>query len=264
MATIALITDFGTKDWFVGSMKAVINRINPHASMVDITHHVAPGDIHAGAFVLNNCFHFFPKSTVFVAVIDPGVGSQRQGIVVHTKDYFFVGPDNGIFSRIIQTCDNHRVYRIENPLYCNTPISTTFHGRDIFAPVGAHLSQGIAPTDFGQRLHTWVTISWPKPTVIQNKICGEIVYIDHFGNAITTIDSSYFNYQKKQTYTVLIKGKEPIPFCFYYHQVEEKMPLALINSSNLLEIAVRDGNAAQQLDLHKGLAVEVTISSDCD
>ncbi len=189
MHSITLTTDFGTHDWFAGTMKGVILGIEPRAQIVDITHKIPPGDLCAGAFALAASCGFFPKGTIHVAVIDPGVGSQRQAIAVQTTRYFFVGPDNGVLSLALASEKIRSVHRLQNESLCLRPISRTFHGRDIFAPVAAHLSRGVSIGIVGPVQEDFVRLCRPKPRAQGNSICAEVIYIDRFGNAITNVEN---------------------------------------------------------------------------
>src|SRR5262249_52467868 len=157
------LTDFGLADWFVGSMKGVILSINPRARIVDITHDIAPGETRAAAFALMASYRFFPAGTVHVAVVDPGVGSARKAIAVRTANYFFVGPDNGVLSWALRSERVNAIHRLENAAYMLQPISHTFHGRDIFAAVAAHLASGVEPRKFGRATKDFDRLLWPVP-----------------------------------------------------------------------------------------------------
>ena len=189
VSVITLTTDFGTRDWFVGTMKAVILGILPRAKVVDITHEIPPGDIRAGAFALMASCRYFPRGTVHVAVVDPGVGSQRQAIAVQTARRFFVGPDNGVLSWGLALEKIKTIRLLENRQYFLQPVSRTFHGRDIFAPVAAHLSRGLSASRLGRELKDFVRVPWPLTTKQRGEVQGEIVHIDRFGNAITDIEA---------------------------------------------------------------------------
>ncbi len=258
MGTVALITDFGTHDWFVGTMKGVIYTINPSALIVDISHHIAQGDIRAAAFCLLSSYRSFPKNSVFIVVVDPGVGSDRKGIVAKKSDYLFVGPDNGILSFVLADRSNHaKVFEIEKDRYYRKPVSNTFHGRDIFSPVGAHLSKGLSPSHVGRKLNKWVSLHLPEVEISKEGVLGEILYIDRFGNAFTNITAETLRQYDNESCFVFIKDRKPIPLCKYYSQVKNKEALALINSAGHLEIAINNGNAAQFLDLSVGSEVRI-------
>ena len=187
MSLITLTTDFGSEDWFVGVMKGVILGIAPRAAIVDITHGISPGDVFAGAFALAASCRCFPRKTVHVAVIDPGVGGGRQAIVVQTRDYYFVGPDNGVLSLALEQESIRSIRRLQNRRFFRPDISNTFHGRDIFAPVAAHLSKGVAVAALGPELNDCVRLSLHPPAFKRGRLFGEVVYVDRFGNAITNV-----------------------------------------------------------------------------
>src|SRR5215469_2500753 len=160
---ISLTTDFGMRDWFVGTMKGVIFTINPRANIVDITHEIPPGDIRTGAFALMASWRYFPKGTVHVAVVDPGVGSRRQAIAVQTQNGVFIGPDNGVLSWALKGEKIKTIRLLENSKYFLDSISRTFHGRDIFAPVAAHVSRGLPVQRLGTELKDFRRLPWPLP-----------------------------------------------------------------------------------------------------
>src|SRR5215468_6432838 len=186
MSVIALLTDFGTQDYFVGAMKGVILSINTAATIVDITHEIPPQDIEAGAFNLLSCYRDFPAGTVHVAVVDPGVGSDRRALVIESANQFFVGPDNGLFGWICEREESWAAIEISNDKFFRHPVSQTFHGRDIFAPVAAALSAGHEPSEFGPAVSDIVRVESLQPaTISANTIEGRIIHIDRFGNCVT-------------------------------------------------------------------------------
>lgn len=182
---IALLTDFGTSDYFVAAMKGTMLKIAPDAGFVDITHEIPPQDIRSAAFVLGACYRDFPPGTAFLCVVDPGVGSERRAIVVETEDYLFVGPDNGTFSFVLKETDV-RTFEIANDELLPNRVSTTFHGRDIFAPIAAYLSTGLPAEEVGPRIDDPLIREFAAPrSVSENELRGEIIHIDHFGNLVT-------------------------------------------------------------------------------
>ena len=187
MNSLALLTDFGLKDGFVGSMKGVILNINPSAQIVDITHDVPSFDIKEGALILNATYKYFPKKTVFIVVVDPGVGTERKPIAVETENYFFVAPDNGVLSLALENEKIKNIVEITNEDLMLKRDNETFHGRDIFAPVGAYLSKGFPIEKVGRKIDDIVKIDIPKPIEKDGYIIGEIIKFDKFGNAITNI-----------------------------------------------------------------------------
>jgi S-adenosylmethionine hydrolase len=257
MHLITLTTDFGTVDWFVGTMKGVLLGINPSARIVDLTHGVAAGDIRAGAFALTAGCRFFPKGTVHIAVVDPGVGSVREAIAVETERYFFVGPDNGVLSWALRNERIRTVRTLKNEKYFLPQISKTFHGRDIFAPVAAHLSRGMAIEKLGPSKKEFVRLDWPEPRAKGRSIEGEIVYIDGFGNAITNLGAEVLNVFGGRRLEVLVKGKRLCAIESCYAAVRARKAVGVIGSSGFLEIAVNGGSAAKNFGLIPGTRVSV-------
>lgn len=255
MQIITLTTDFGTQDWFVGTMKGVILGIAPRAAIVDITHEIPAGDIRAGAFALAAGCRFFPKGTVHVAVVDPGVGGARKAIAVQTAKYAFVGPDNGVLSWALAKEKIKSVHRLENENYVLHPVSHTFHGRDIFAPVAAHLSRGVPIRNLGPAQKDFVRLSWPNPRVERDRIEGEVVFIDRFGNAITNIGNAALTMRKRLG--VFLRRKRLCAVNDFYQSVPTGQVVAVLGSSGLLEIAVNGGSAAKRFGLKSGSQVIV-------
>jgi S-adenosylmethionine hydrolase len=250
MHVITLTTDFGTRDWFVGTMKGVILGINPRAAIVDLTHEISAGGIAAGAFALAAGCHYFPKGTVHVAVVDPGVGSKRGAIAVQTANHFFVGPDNGVLSWAIAREKVRSIRRLENDRFFLQPISHTFHGRDIFAPVAAHLSRGVPIHKFGPAQKDIVRLPWPKPRVSPAGIEGEVVYIDRFGNAITNIANA--SVPARHAHEVRIGRRRMGAVRTFYQSVPAGQPVVVRGSSGFLEIAVNGSCAADEFGITIG------------
>ncbi|MGA3267483.1 MAG: SAM-dependent chlorinase/fluorinase [Verrucomicrobiota bacterium] len=257
MQLITLTTDFGSQDWFVGAMKGVILGVAPHATIVDLTHEIPPGDIRAGAFALAAACRFFPKGTVHVAVVDPGVGSARRAITVRCPDYFFVGPDNGILSLALAQEKIKWVRRLENSDYFLQPVSHTFHGRDVFAPVAAHLCRGVAMRQLGPAQRDIVRLPWPQPRVHRRRIDGVVVFIDRFGNAITNIAHASTPPGGMDAGGRLFLGRKLFcPVKAFYQSVPAGQAVAVPGSSGFLEIAVNGGSAARRF----GLRIDDRIS----
>jgi S-adenosylmethionine hydrolase len=188
MVILALLTDFGTKDYFTGAMKAAILAINENVHLVDITHDIEPQNIKSAGFNLRACYKDFLVGTIFVAVVDPGVGSARRAILVETEDYFFIAPDNGLLSFVFDEQEDFRVFELTNREFFAKNVSATFHGRDLFAPVAAHLSKGVKPSEFGGEITDFVRFKKSKPRRIgENETEAEIIEIDRFGNLITNL-----------------------------------------------------------------------------
>jgi S-adenosylmethionine hydrolase len=261
---ITLTTDFGYKDPFIGIMKGVILNINPVVQIVDITHGISPQNVIEAALSIEMSFTAFPHKTIHVIVVDPGVGSSRRPILVVTDYHYFVGPDNGVFSQIFNLTERLTVIHITSEHYFMPQRSSTFHGRDIFAPVAAWLSRGINVSNFGDTITDYVTIPVPLPVMpAKNTIEGNVIYIDHFGNAITNIKAQkiedLFGSNIEGRLKVTVKGKEA-PLKNYYSQAEDDGIYSLINSFGYLELFVRNGNASSNFGTAVGEKVNVIVS----
>ncbi len=251
---ITLLTDFGHQDPFVGTMKGVILSIVPNVEIVDLTHQISPGDVHAGAFALHTCYHYFPENTIHVIVIDPGVGSSRQALVVKTENYYFIAPDNSVLEWIFHEHPDARVYCLNRPNYF-LEVSHTFHGRDIFAPVAAHLAKGVKVEDLGEKCTHFIKGDLGTVKTLGKALHGSIIYIDRFGNAVTNIHSSQIN--DLNITNALIKGNRVDSFCSYYSERSAGESLMLVGSHGYLEIAVNRGSARENLGLQTGDQVVV-------
>lgn len=236
---ITLLTDFGTADYFVGAVKGAILSVDPKAVIVDITHEIPPQDIEAGAFTLLASYETFPAGTIHVAVVDPGVGSTRRPIVVSANEQLFVGPDNGIFSYLCDRESSHRTFHITAEKYFRPSPSSTFHGRDIFAPVAAALSKGVKPEELGPEIEDEVRLG-PLDSV------PRIIHIDRFGNCITNITRDLV--EDRQNLTLIINGKTISDFRTFYGEAASKSLFAIWGSAGFLEISVNGGSAAKVLN----------------
>ena len=255
---VTLITDFGMRDGYVGVMKGVISGINPDASVIDISHQVAPQDISEAAAILKDSYRYFPKGAIHLVVVDPGVGGSRRPIIVETPDYTFVGPDNGVFTPIYESGEVLRVIEISNREMLLPYISSTFHGRDIFAPAAAHLSKLLPSSIFGPEITDYVRIKASVPEIKGDIMTGEVAYIDNFGNLITNIDiGTLRNFCEDENFDVEIKGKTIHGLKRTYAESSGGKLIALIGSSTRLEIAVNQGNAGDFLKTEKGAIVKV-------
>jgi len=261
MHLVTLTTDFGARDWFVGVMKGVILGINQRATMVDMTHEIPPGDIQAGAFVLMAACRYFPKGTVHVAVVDPGVGSGRRGIAVRTAGAVFIGPDNGILSWALAREKIKTVRLLENRKYFLKPVSRTFHGRDIFAPAAAYASAGLPVERLGRELKNFHRLPWPEPRQHRGKIQGRIIHVDRFGNAITNIEEDLLLRKGTVAFDVMGKRKVRCALAEFYGVAPLGKPMAVIGSCGLVEIAVNGGSAARRFGLKIG---DKVIASSVD
>jgi S-adenosylmethionine hydrolase len=257
MPTIALLTDFGARGWFVASVKGVILRIAPQVSIVDISHEIPPQDLESAAFSLVSCYRWFPADTVFVAVVDPGVGSSRKAIAARAGQWFFVGPDNGVLSWVFQKEAPSDIRSLENMQYFLAEVSTTFHGRDIFAPVAAHLGNGVALENFGPQIQQYTRLPFPPAAYGKYTIEGRVIYIDYFGNAITNIGNEALSKLGTRRLNVQVKNLAPFDFGGCYADGRPGIPIAVPGSSGFLEIAVPMGNAAKALGIGRGDAVKV-------
>ena len=243
---ITLLTDFGTADYFVGAVKGAILSVNPQAVIADITHEIAPHDIEAGAFTLLACYKTFPAGTIHMVVVDPGVGSTRRPIIVSANEQFFVGPDNGIFSYIYDREPSHRTFHITAEKYFRPSPSSTFHGRDIFAPVAAALSNGVKPKKFGPAIDDEVRL----PALLEPL---RIIHIDRFGNCVTNITRALF--EDSSNAHLLINGKTIRNFRNFYGEGSSTSPFAIWGSAGFLELSVNGGSAAKALCIDRGNTV---------
>ncbi|HOV89129.1 MAG TPA: SAM-dependent chlorinase/fluorinase [Syntrophorhabdaceae bacterium] len=253
---ITLLTDFGLKDTYVGQMKAVIFSINPRAKIIDITHEIEPQDIREAAFLIKEYYGFFPQGSIHVAVVDPEVGSSRRPLAIKKEGQIFIGPDNGIFSLILD--DACKIYTIENKEFMLKKISTTFHGRDIFAPVAANISLGIDFNLLGKRIWDPVLLSNIYPKVESNNLYGEIVRFDRFGNAITNIDSNtFYDFIAHREYRIEIGA---ISFSSIANSYFEGDLICLFGSSGYLEFGCYKGSFRDRMGASRGDEVRVKIT----
>jgi hypothetical protein len=255
VSVITLTTDFGTRDWFVGAMKGVLAGIAPKAKVIDLTHDLPLGDIRGGAFALAASWRYFPKGTVHVAVVDPGVGSRRKAIAVQTANAVFVGPDNGVLSWTLAKEKVKAIHALENQAYFLKPVSRTFHGRDVFAPVAAHLSRGVPIRKLGSPLKDFVRLDWPEPRVRRDGFEGEVVYIDRFGNAITNLQGGLLRGSAGASCEIYARHRRVCPLRTFYQSVPPKTPVAIVGSSGFLEIAINGGSAEKLLGVRIGTRV---------
>lgn len=269
---IAILTDFGSHDIYVGSMKALMLNICPEAQIVDITHAIRPQNVREAAFALLTSYHYFPTGTTFCAVVDPGVGSDRLAIAVESAQYRFVAPDNGLLSyALAHLGSDYQAVKLENQAFQAQTISHTFHGRDIFAPVAAHLAR--RPKVFssmGSELEKIITFPVPQLSYARQRLIGEVMHIDHFGNIITSVGT--FNWTSDDKLKLSPMWSDDIPsleleasnghitihshtvhgISHAYHEVPAGTILAQIDSNGFLEIGANQDNAASRLDVQLG------------
>lgn len=273
---IALLTDFGTVDPYVGVMKGVIHSICPAAQVIDITHAVSPQNIRHAAFLLQGAVPYFAPGTVFVVVIDPGVGTSRRAIAIQVGDYFFVGPDNGVLSYACRETDKVRVVELTNSAYHLPLTSGTFHGRDVFAPAAAHLASGVSFEALGTPVIDRVELSSPVLRIKDRHITGEILHIDYFGNIITSIGLLHWQSSDRLSFTaafgdvggasldaqraaVIVNGMRISPLRRTYGEAAPGDLMILVSSGGFLEIAVNQGSAAGRLAVSIGDAIELEM-----
>ncbi|MBW1944438.1 MAG: SAM-dependent chlorinase/fluorinase [Deltaproteobacteria bacterium] len=244
---ITLLTDFGLEEPYAGIMKGVILSIHPHARLIDITHQAAPGSVSGAALLIKETYPFFPAGTVHLAVVDPGVGGVRRAIAVETDDHFFVGPDNGIFWPIIAGAESAKIINLTESRYFLPEVSNTFHGRDIFAPVAAHLSRGVDPLKTGAPIDDPVELPLHEPREKDGVLIGEVVRADHFGNLITNIRREMLEKFLGAGRPVIRVGELEVEgLAGSYSEKGEGEPLAVIGSSGHLEISVNLGRACDR------------------
>jgi len=243
-------------------MKGVILTINPHATLVDLSHHVPPHSVEDAAYLLESCYRYFPEGTVHVAVVDPGVGSARRPLIAKNERYFFLAPDNGLLTHILADSSEIEVREIENKAYRLTSPGHTFDGRDLFAPAAAWLTKGEPFASFGQRIDDCKTFTISKPKWEAMALVGEIIHVDRFGNLISNLTSDHVkeirNVTKRPNPLIRIAGHTIDGLVGSYHEGDARAPRALINSNGQLEIFLKEGSAASLLQLGTKEAVRLT------
>jgi S-adenosylmethionine hydrolase len=258
---VGLLSDFGLRDPYVAEMKAVILGICKDAQVVDISHEIGKFDVRMGAFVLASAVPYFPKGTVYVAVVDPGVGTKRRPIVVETKRSTIVGPDNGLLMLAAEKENVKHVYEVGNTAFMLPEVSKTFHGRDVFAPAAAYLAIGRLPSEVGSEINDYFIPKYAKPVVEDNTLTGEVLHLDDFGNVITNISEKDLNkIGVKQGVSLLIKLERKVlslRYCSAYGEVDINELLVVIGGRGFLEIAVNQGNAARKLKAETGINVRI-------
>lgn len=265
---ITFLTDFGEEDPYVGAVKGVILSISPRAKLIDLSHNIQKYNILQGAFYLLSVAKYFPKNTIHLAIIDPGVGSERRPIIIETNNMFFVGPDNGILSLAAENDKVQKIVEIKNSAYFLKPVSNTFHGRDIFAPIAAHLANNQTPEEFGALIQDWIQIKIPEIRINKSEIDAEIIHIDRFGNIVTNISRNTFEALKKsrkdfQKLKVILNDQElEIPLCTSYNQVEIGEFLGIFGSTDFLEISRNQNSAADDLHAKLNYKLSVKLLSD--
>jgi hypothetical protein len=259
MSVITLLTDFGTKDYFVGAMKGALLSVNPKANVIDITHEIPPQDIRSAAFTLANYYKNFPRGTIHVCVVDPGVGSARRAILGETADYFFIAPDNGLLSFVFDELERgentpplspelsprgFRVFELANEKYFAAAVSRTFHGRDVFAPVAGHLSGGTEPEKFGVEIEDFIRFETPRPRNLSaGETAAEIIHVDYFGNLVTNLKAEDLpaKFFLEVNETRIEKHQK------FYAEAEKGEIFSILGSAGFLEIVAFQDSAERLL-----------------
>lgn len=262
---ITLLTDFGIRDAYVGAMKGIILSICPTVEIIDVSHEVPRHDIRRGAFLLSQVSPYFPKGTIHLVVIDPGVGTARRRIVVEGKRCLYVGPDNGVLLLAANAEGIEKAVEIKRERFMLSNPSTTFEGRDIFAPVAAYLAKGITIEDLGPKIQGFVELFFAEPTVKEDRIFGEVIHIDWFGNIVTNISRRMlenFKVVEGVYLEVHLSGLSKVMrLCKAYEEVPVKFPLIIIGSSDFLEVSVNQGSAVERFKTVVGSKIELSIRS---
>jgi S-adenosyl-L-methionine hydrolase (adenosine-forming) len=256
---ITLTTDFGTSDHFAGTMKGVILGIAPNAEIVDISHDVQSFEVPDGAFTIAQAYRYFPKKTIHVVVVDPGVGSTRRPLLAEMAGQYFIGPDNGVFSMIFAR-EQSKVRHITNERYFLHPVSRTFHGRDVFAPVAAHVAKGIPPAQFGKRIDDYLRLTFDKPTRTGKRAwTGSILKVDRFGNLITNLHLDEFPNIQTRPFELNVGLQIVTRLALTFTECSPGDLFVLVGSSGYLEVATNQGSAAKALGCGAGSPVELSI-----
>ncbi len=256
---ITLLSDFGLQDEYVAVMKGVILAICPSARLIDITHLIAPQDVRSAAFVLYASYKYFPPGTIHLAVVDPGVGTDRRAVAIRVGASFFVGPDNGLFSLILKKETGWEARCLENDQFWRNPVGSTFHGRDIFAPAAAHLAATVPFHSLGT-VCGLVCAPWGEPAVGKDLVRGEVIHIDRFGNAVTNVAAEDLEKMASLKKWVVSAGKSTVSIQRTYGVVAAGEALALAGSTGFIEIALNRASAASKLKLHPGTPVTFRLS----
>ncbi len=266
MSIITLLTDFGTHDAYVGVMKGVILSINPSAVVIDVCHEIDPQDLIGAAYLIKSIYRYFPRGTIHVVVVDPGVGGDRQIAAVKLAGHIFLAPDNGVLTLLMDETDIDAIIRVENPRYFLSTVSRTFHGRDIFAPVASHLSKSLPLDQLGRSLNpkdlVRLTISTPY-ALGKNELVGSIISIDRFGNCISNIDEDrlkeFIQTDPEKTLEIKVDKTVIKGLSQSYLNAAPGDPVAVIGSFGFLEVAINCGNAGRRLKVSKGDTVTLTL-----
>jgi S-adenosylmethionine hydrolase len=256
---ITLTTDFGTSDHFVGVMKGVIFSICPAAEIVDVSHEIHPFEISEGAFVISQAWRYFPKRTIHVVVVDPGVGTSRRPILVQAGGQYFIGPDNGVLS-LVYNKEKAKVREITAEKFWIHPVSRTFHGRDIFAPSAAHLASGATPASFGRAIEDYLKLNLDDPSRTGKRAwTGTILKVDRFGNLITNFHSDRFSEIRSRPFEVSVGPRKLTRLALNYAESQDQDAFVIVGSSGFLEIACNQTSAARVLGCGVGAPIDLTL-----
>jgi S-adenosylmethionine hydrolase len=253
MPVVTLLSDFGTVDGFAAAMKGVILGIAPDVQLVDATHDIAPGDVEAAAWALSQYWALYAPATVHLAVVDPGVGSARRAIAVAADERFIVAPDNGLVTRALQAASTWRCVEVTEPAYMRPQPSSTFHGRDVFAPAAAHLANGLAMARLGPRVEEPCLLSIDPPLRREDEIEGRVVHVDRFGNLITDIPGEWVD----SSWWFEVGGRDLGNLRRTYSEAEVGQAAVVIGSAGTIEVSTRDGSAAKEYGVARGDPVKV-------
>lgn len=269
---VTLTTDFGTEDAYVPAMKGTMLSIAPTVRLVDVTHQIHPQDVMESGFVLKSAQPFFPDGSIHLVVVDPGVGTERNAVALRHDNHWFVGPDNGVFPLVLDGTAPDKLVELDNPDMWRTPSpSSTFHGRDIFAPAAAHLAAGRSLEELGSPLESLQPLRWALPSIDTDTVQGWVVHIDHFGNCITNIRRSSLADALERDQETVTVDELPAVKAYVgstsinsmnstYGDVPEEDPVLLFGSTGFLEVAVNGGSAAERLDIRKGDPIKLALS----
>jgi S-adenosyl-L-methionine hydrolase (adenosine-forming) len=255
---IALLTDFGSRDHYAGTMKGVMVGICPDAVLVDITHDVTAHDVLEGALQLASSYRYFPHGTIFLAVVDPGVGSARRGIAAETADYRFVAPDNGVLTAVLREDPPRRIVELTERRYARPTVSRTFEGRDRFAPAAAWLAKGIQLSALGRPAGDYHQLEIPRPAVSEDVLSGTVLQVDRFGNLVTNIDRRTFDaFARHQPIQIVAAGQPVGRLVSTYSEIGPQEICALFGSSDRLELAAHAGSAESVLGVGRKATIEI-------
>lgn len=257
---VALLTDFGTRDHYAGTLKGVVLSVCPDATLVDIGHDVPAHDVLTGALELAACYRYFPHGTIFLVVVDPGVGSSRRGIAADIGEFKFVAPDNGVLSAVFAEMPPKKVVELTERKYARPTVSRTFEGRDRFAPAAGHLAKGVSLVSLGKSIADYQRLDLPVTVVSASEIVGQVVRVDRFGNLITNIDRRAFEpFVAGASIAIEVGGREVPRFVATYAEAAPQELCALFGSTDHLEIAINAGDAAAALGLGRGAPARVRL-----